>query len=110
LILVDYAKRRRLKIWARASLIDIEGDGDLVRLLHDPGYRARVERAVVLDVVALDWNCPQHITPRFTRTEIAHGLADLPRGQTADGPAGSCGAAGQPPATTARSGDAFRNP
>lgn len=115
LILMDYANRRRLKIWARASLVEIEGDGDLVRLLHDPGYRARVERAVVLDVVALDWNCPQHITPRFTRAEIAHGLADLPRGQaaggrTADGPAGSCAAAGQPPATTARSGDAFRNP
>jgi len=70
LILMDYANRRRLKIWARAHIVHYDDDPDLVTRLEVPTYRARVERAVVLTIEALDWNCPQHITPRFTQPEI----------------------------------------
>jgi len=75
LILMDYANQRRLKIWARARLVHANEDADLVARLEVPTYRARVERAVVLTIEAFDWNCPQHITPRFTEAEIeAAGL------------------------------------
>ncbi|WP_420405246.1 pyridoxamine 5'-phosphate oxidase family protein [Nisaea sp.] len=70
LILMDYAARRRLKIWARARIVHREEDPELVAALELPDYRARVERAVVLAVDAFDWNCPQHIEPRFTEAEI----------------------------------------
>ena len=71
LILMDYANRRRLKIWGRARVIHENEDPNLVARLEMPTYRARVERAVVITVEAYDWNCPQHITPRFTEAEIA---------------------------------------
>lgn len=75
LILLDYAERRRLKIWARARIVDHADDPELVRRLTIPGYPARVERAVVMAVEAFDWNCPRHITPRFTAAELAGGAA-----------------------------------
>ncbi|HCZ16932.1 MAG TPA: pyridoxamine 5'-phosphate oxidase [Candidatus Accumulibacter sp.] len=71
LILMDYAQRRRLKIWGRARLVDEADDPALIARLEDGNYRARVERAVLISVEAFDWNCPQHITPRFTEAEIA---------------------------------------
>ena len=71
LILMDYAQRRRLKIWGRARLVDAADDAPLIARLEDGNYRARSERAVVISVEAFDWNCPQHITPRFTEAEIA---------------------------------------
>jgi hypothetical protein len=43
----------------------------------DDSYRARVERAIVIDIVGFDWNCPQHITPRFTEAEIQAASAPL---------------------------------
>jgi hypothetical protein len=69
LILMDYTRRRRLKVWGRVRLVDVEADPDLAAALAVPGYRARVERAVIITVEAFDWNCPQHITPRFTNDE-----------------------------------------
>jgi ferredoxin-NADP reductase len=78
LILMDYANRRRLKIWGRARLIDSRHDGaGWIDRLEVPSYRARIERAVVIDVEAYDWNCPQHITARFTEAEIAATSAPL---------------------------------
>lgn len=77
IILMDYAARRRLKIWGRARLVDASRDRDLIGRLEMPAYRARVERAVVITVEAFDWNCPQHITPRFTEAEIAAKSAPL---------------------------------
>jgi predicted pyridoxine 5'-phosphate oxidase superfamily flavin-nucleotide-binding protein len=71
LILMDYANRRRLKLFGRARLVDAADDPALVARLEDPAYRARIERAVVISVEAFDWNCPQHITPRFTEAEFA---------------------------------------
>ena len=77
LILMDYPNRRRLKIWARARVVHEEEDPDLLARLEIPTYRARVERAVVMTIEAFDWNCPQHITPRFTEDEIAELVAPL---------------------------------
>jgi predicted pyridoxine 5'-phosphate oxidase superfamily flavin-nucleotide-binding protein len=71
LILMDYANRKRLKIWARAQIVHHDDDPALLTRLEDSTYRARVERAVVLRVEAFDWNCPQHITPRFTEGEFS---------------------------------------
>ena len=82
LILMDYAQRRRLKLWGRARLVDVRDDAALVEQLEVPSYRARVERAVIITVEAFDWNCPQHITPRYTDTEIEAATANL-RGEVA---------------------------
>jgi predicted pyridoxine 5'-phosphate oxidase superfamily flavin-nucleotide-binding protein len=77
LILMDYPNRKRLKIWARAKLIQADETPELLQRLENPTYRARVERAVVLTVEAFDWNCPQHITPRFTEFEQEDLVAPL---------------------------------
>lgn len=77
LILVDYPNRRRLKLWARARVVHFEEDPQLLARLELPDYRARVERGIVLRVEATDWNCPQHITPRYTEEEVAPRLAAL---------------------------------
>jgi len=69
LILMDYAGRKRLKVMATAEIIDAEADPELLARVSDPDYRARPERIVTLHVVAFDWNCPQHITPRYTASE-----------------------------------------
>ena len=70
LILMDYPNRRRLKIWARARIVHQKDDPELLAKLENPEYRARIERAIILTVEAADWNCPQHITPRFSMAEI----------------------------------------
>ena len=70
LILMDYANRSRLKIYARIEVINAKDRPDLMERLRVPGYDAKLERAMRLHVEAFDWNCPQHITPRFTMEEI----------------------------------------
>jgi|SRR6185295_13130313 len=70
LILMDYANRVRLKIYAHIEVIDAKDRPDLMEKLLVPGYNAHPERAMLLHVEAFDWNCPQHITPRFTMEEI----------------------------------------
>lgn len=66
MIVVDYVNRRRLKLLGHLSFSDLgEADPELVLAVELPGYQARVERVAVFDVEAFDWNCPQHITPRF---------------------------------------------
>ena len=70
LFFMDYPRRQRLKLMARAEIVDAADRPDLVEEVADPSYRARVERVVVFHVVAFDWNCPQHITPRFTIEEL----------------------------------------
>ncbi len=77
LILMDYPNRRRLKIWARAKLVHADEDPELLQQLEIPAYGARVERAVVLAIETFDWNCPQHITPRYTELEIEDITAPL---------------------------------
>lgn len=70
LILMDYPNRQRLKVMARVEIHEAADRPDLVEKLHDPDYKAKVERAVLLRVEAFDWNCPQHITPRYTVEEM----------------------------------------
>lgn len=77
LILVDYPNRRRLKVWGHARIADIEDDPELVAGLHDRSYRAKPERAIVISVAALDWNCPQHLPQRYTLEELEPALAPL---------------------------------
>ena len=64
LILVNYASRERLKIWARATVRRAGEAPELVAQLTDPEYAAKIERIFLLEVVAIDWNCPKHITSR----------------------------------------------
>jgi len=78
LILVDYANRSRLKILGRARLVGLD-DQDTLQRLALPGYRATVERGFIITVHAFDWNCPQHITPRYTAAEIEAATAPLHR-------------------------------
>jgi uncharacterized protein len=75
LFLMDYANRRRVKIWGRARMV--EDNEALVAELSDPGYQAKPERALVFRIEAWDANCPQHITPRFTQSEIEPAVASL---------------------------------
>ena len=82
LILMDYKQRRRLKLWGHARLVDTREDAELVEQLEVPSYRARIERAVIITVEAFDWNCPQHITPRYTEAEVEAATANL-RGESA---------------------------
>ncbi|MDN4522174.1 MULTISPECIES: pyridoxamine 5'-phosphate oxidase family protein [Mycolicibacterium] len=77
IIAVDYAQRRRLKIFGHARIVTAEQDAALIQSLSDSTYDAVVERAVVVGVDAYDWNCPQHITPRFTLEELEPALAPL---------------------------------
>lgn len=69
--LTNVPQRRRLKLFARASVVDAENDPGLAERLTIPGYRGRVERCVTAKIVAFDWNCPQHITPRWSEEEWA---------------------------------------
>ncbi len=77
LILMDYPRQERLKIWATGEVFDAADRPDLVEKLHSPDYKARVERAIVLKIQAYDWNCPQHITPRYRVDEIQAELKRL---------------------------------
>lgn len=76
IILMDYANRLRLKILGRVRIVGLDEDPALIARLELSDYRARVERGVIITVEGFDWNCPQHITPRFTEEEIA--LANAP--------------------------------
>jgi uncharacterized protein len=77
LFLVDYPNRRRLKILGNARIVTASEDPALVASLMADGYKAAADRAYVIDVVGFDWNCPQHITPRFTEAEIAAAIQPL---------------------------------
>ncbi len=75
IILMDYANRRRFKVWGRARVVD--DDPALLEGLIEPGYKAKPERAIVFEIEAWDVNCPQHITRRYTDEQITPALAKL---------------------------------
>ena len=77
LFLMNYARRRRLKILARMSAHDLKAKADLAARLATPGHRGLAERGFTLRLHAFDWNCSQHITPRFTADEIEAAIAPL---------------------------------
>jgi len=77
LFLMDYPRRARLKIYAHAEVVPLDADPALTALVSPEGYRARPERIFRLRLEAFDWNCPQHITPRFTEAEIGEAVRPL---------------------------------
>ena len=77
LFFMDYPNRLRLKVFGHARTVSREDQPDIVAELVVPGYRAIVEQAFVVTVVAFDWNCPQHITPRYSEPELEEILAPL---------------------------------
>lgn len=77
LILVDYARRARLKIFARVETFGLADHPALTEQVLDPGYRAKPERLFQLHLETFDWNCAQHITPRFTEAEITTAIEPL---------------------------------
>jgi predicted pyridoxine 5'-phosphate oxidase superfamily flavin-nucleotide-binding protein len=74
LFLVDYAHRRRIKIWGEARVV--EGDVALTARLMPEGYKARPEQVILFTVSAWDANCPQHIPQRFEAADVAAALAE----------------------------------
>ena len=77
LFLMDYPNRKRLKILAHMSARDLTAEPELAKRLSPPGYKGRPERAFILKLESFDWNCPQHITRRFTAAEVAAGTSVL---------------------------------
>jgi predicted pyridoxine 5'-phosphate oxidase superfamily flavin-nucleotide-binding protein len=75
LILVDYPRQLRLKLLGRAEIFEGEKAKDWIDKVRDPKYRATIERVFVIRVEAFDWNCQQHIIPRYTEEEIREALA-----------------------------------
>jgi predicted pyridoxine 5'-phosphate oxidase superfamily flavin-nucleotide-binding protein len=72
LFLIDYANRRRIKIWGTARVV--EGDETLMRRLMPAAYRARPEQVMLFSVTAWDVNCPQHIPQRFEAADVAAAI------------------------------------
>jgi uncharacterized protein len=73
IFLMDYAHRRRIKIWGEARMVD--DDPALLKSLMQAGYKARPEQAVVFRISAWDTNCPQHIPQKFDAADVAAALA-----------------------------------
>jgi predicted pyridoxine 5'-phosphate oxidase superfamily flavin-nucleotide-binding protein len=74
LFLIDYAQRKRVKIWGEARVV--EGDAELIARLMPHGYKARPEQAILFTVLAWDENCPQHIPQKFEAADVAAALAE----------------------------------
>jgi uncharacterized protein len=74
LFFMDYPNRARLKLLGRVRTTD---DAEILGQLSLPGYKATIDRAFLIDVAAFDWNCPQHITPRFTADDVDSAIAPL---------------------------------
>ena len=77
LFFMDYPRRARLKLLGRARSVQLEEEPELIASLAMPDYPAKVERGILIAVEAFDWNCSQHITPRFTASDIAGAIAPL---------------------------------
>lgn len=75
IIMVDYPSRARLKIYAKAEIVNLADDPLLYNVLNLEDYKFRPERMIVLHVEAYDWNCPQHITPRYTAEDVEEAFA-----------------------------------
>jgi len=75
IFLMDYPNRRRVKIWGRARVVD--NDDALMKEVADEAYAAKPERVIVIKVDAWDVNCPQHITPRYSESEVEVRIGEL---------------------------------
>ncbi len=74
LIMVDYPNQARLKILGNAKILEGEEADSVIERVRLPAYKAVIERVFVIHVEAFDWNCPQHITPRYTEAQIQEAL------------------------------------
>ena len=77
LFLMDYTHRSRLKIYTHVETLALDADPALTELVTVPDYRAKLERIFRLHLATFDWNCPQHITPRFIEAEISGAVQPL---------------------------------
>ncbi len=77
LFLMDYARRRRIKIWGRAKVV--ENDPELIARLMPEGYPARPEQAILFTIAAWDVNCPQHIPQKLDAADVAAVVGRLQR-------------------------------
>lgn len=77
LFLMDYPNRQRLKVWARARVVHEDEDAGIIEQLAVPGYPAKIEHGIIMTVAAIDWNCSQHITQRYSQAEIDSLVAPL---------------------------------
>ncbi len=74
---MDYARRGRLKLLGRMRSVDLDKEPVLAKQLMDDNYEANIERGLLIDVEAFDWNCSQHITPRFTAPDVEGAIGRL---------------------------------
>jgi predicted pyridoxine 5'-phosphate oxidase superfamily flavin-nucleotide-binding protein len=77
LFFMDYPSRARLKVYAHVDTLGLDDDPALAKLVTVVGYKAKHERIFRLRLEAFDWNCPQHITPRFTEREVNEAVKPL---------------------------------
>ena len=77
LFLMDYTQQQRLKIWAEVEVFHAADHPKLLEKVEMPDYEATIERIFIFKVQAFDWNCPQHITPRYTKEEIEKEMVAL---------------------------------
>lgn len=77
LFLMDYVRRTRLKVYAHVERLTLDADQSLTDLVSDPTYKGRAERIFKLRLEAYDWNCPQHIIPRYTEQQVEQAVAPL---------------------------------
>jgi predicted pyridoxine 5'-phosphate oxidase superfamily flavin-nucleotide-binding protein len=77
LFLMDYPHRARLKIYMTIEVVALEDDPALLKAVADPNYKAKIERIFRLHLHAFDWNCPQHITSRFSEEEVSEAVQPL---------------------------------
>ncbi|MFK0382429.1 pyridoxamine 5'-phosphate oxidase family protein [Agrobacterium sp. NPDC090273] len=77
LFLMDYVRRARLKIYVHVERLALDADPELTELVSDQTYKGRPERVFKLRLEAFDWNCPQHITPRYTEQQVEQAVAPL---------------------------------
>lgn len=79
LIFVDYPRQARLKLLGRAEILEGERAREWIERVRHPEYKAAVESVYLVHVEAFDWNCPQHIVPRFTAGQIPDAIASVER-------------------------------
>jgi uncharacterized protein len=74
---MNYPQRARLKIYAHVETLGLDDDPSLTALVTMPQYKAKLERIFRLRLETFDWNCHQHMTPRFTEQEIGEVVRPL---------------------------------
>ncbi len=77
MIFVDYPRQARLKLLGHVAIFEGPQADAWLEQVRMPEYRFVIERVFVIRVAAFDWNCPQHITPRYTKSEIGEVFMDM---------------------------------